>query len=81
MDHEPKKPRRDAVIEDATTPSRRTPVDRRPSRPGNTDEVALETYEQAPRRGGGDDARSELSRQPDNMEQPARGERTARDEP
>ena len=82
MDHEAKKPRRDAIIEDAATPSRRAPVDPGPvSRPTKTDEVALETYEQAPRRGGGDDARSELSRQPDSMEQPARGERTARDEP
>jgi hypothetical protein len=82
MDHEPRKPRRDAVIEGATTPARRAPVDRRPvSRPSKKDEVALETYEQAPRRGSGDDARSELSRQPDNMEQPVRNERTARDEP
>jgi hypothetical protein len=70
-------------MEDATpSDRRRSPVDPRPvSRPGKNDEVTLETYEQAPRRGSDDDAHGELARQPDNMEQPARGQRTARDEP
>ena len=83
MEPKNRKPPKDAVIEDgATTPARRAPVDRRGSTRSNTkEEAALETYEQPPRRGSGDDARSELSRQPDSVEQPARGERTARDEP
>ena len=78
MEPKTRKPAKDAVIDDGATPS----VDRRPAARSNTkDEAALETYERPPRRGSGDDARSELSRQPDNMEQPARDERTARDEP
>ncbi len=82
MEPKTRKPAKDAVIDDGAAPTRRAPVDRRPVTRSNTkDEVALETYEQPPRRGSGDDARSELSWQPDNMEQPARGERTARDEP
>ena len=81
MEPKSRKPAKDAVIEDgATTPAPRAPVDRRGATRSN-EEAALETYEQPPRRGSGDDARSELSRQPDSMEQPARGERTARDEP
>jgi hypothetical protein len=75
MNPKTKKPGREAVIDDGATPSRRTPADRRPlARSNNKDEAALETYEQPPQRGSGDDVRSELSRQP-------RGERTARDEP
>jgi hypothetical protein len=84
MEPKPRKPARDrdTVIEDSTAPTRRAPPDRRPlSRSGYKDEAVLETYERPPRRGSGDDARSELSRQPDNMEQPSRDERTARDEP
>jgi hypothetical protein len=82
MTPKPRKRINDAVIDDGATPSRRAPVDRRPATSShNDDKAALETYEQPPRRGSGDDARSELSRQPDNIERPSRGERTARDEP
>jgi hypothetical protein len=71
MEPKNRKPAKDAVIEDGVaTPDRGAPVDRRGATRSNTkDEAALETYEQPPRRGSGDDARSELSRQPDNMEQ------------
>jgi hypothetical protein len=81
MEPKARKPDTDAVIEDGETPARRAPSDRRPAtRSNNKDEAPLETFEQSPGRASGDDSRSELS-QPDNMEQPKRAERTARDEP
>ena len=83
MEPKRRKPRNDAVLEDGTSPNgvRPTQPDRPISRPAKKDEAALESYEQPVRRGSGDDARSELSRRPEGVEQPARGERTARDEP
>jgi hypothetical protein len=83
MERKPRKSRNDAVQENGVSPTgeRPAPADRPASRPAKRDEAALETYEQPARRGGGDDARGELTRQPDNVERPARGERTARDEP
>jgi hypothetical protein len=81
MEPKARKPAKDAVIEDGETLARRAPSDRPATRSNTKDEAPLETFEQAPRRGSGDDSRSELSRQPNNMEQPKRGERTARDEP
>ncbi len=70
-----------AVLDDGASGARLARTDRPVTRPTKKDEAALETYEQPARRGGGDEARGELSRQPDDMERPARGERTARDEP
>jgi hypothetical protein len=83
MERKSRKPRNDAVQEDGVSPSgsRPAPRDRPVSRPSKRDEAPLETYEQPAARGGGDDARSELSRQPENVERPAGGRRTARDEP
>jgi hypothetical protein len=69
------KTRKRAVISGGATPRDRVPLGRRPAkRSGSEDDVALETYEQPPRRGT-EDARAELSRRP------VREERTARDEP
>jgi hypothetical protein len=83
MGRKPRKSRNDAVQEDGVSPSgsRPAPRDRPATRPITKDEAPLETYEQPAARGGGDDARSELSRQPGNVERPAVGRRTARDEP
>lgn len=76
---EPKqKPKSDAVLDDGASGTRPARTDRPVTRPSKKGEAALETYEQPARRGG-DDARGE--RQPDDMERPTRGERTARDEP
>ena len=79
---EPKsKPKSDAMLDDGAPGARPARTDRPVTRPPKKDEAALETYEQPAQRGSVDEARGELSRQPDNMERPARGERTARDEP
>ena len=83
MERKPRKPRNDAVEEDGVSPTgtRPAPRERPVSRPAGKNEAPLETYEQPAARGGGDDERSELSRRPDNVERPATGRRTARDEP
>ena len=83
MQRKPRKSRNDAVQDGGVSPTgtRSARRDRPVSRPGKKDEAPLETYEQPATRGGGDDARGELSRQPEDVERPARGQRTARDEP
>ena len=75
-----RKRRQPPVVEDGVSPtgSRTVPSGRLVSRPGKrpAQDVALETYEQPARRGGIDEpTRGE------NLERPAAGERTARDEP
>jgi hypothetical protein len=71
---EPKrKPQSDAVLDDGASGARPARTDRPVTRPTKKGEAALETYEQPARRGG-DEARGELSRQPDDMERPTRDE-------
>jgi len=83
MAPKPRKSPNDAVQEDGISPGGERPAspDRPISRPSKKDEAGLETYEESARRGGGDDARSELSRRPEDVEKATGGERTARDEP
>ena len=81
VDRKNQNPKKDAVLEDAAPARRRSSRNRPVTRPPQKDEMALETYEQAPSRGAGDDARGEASRPPDSIERPVRDQRSARDEP